>query len=412
MLDLYYQYPRVLKRLRSGALGDEMDHIAARLSEVGYKPASAKIYLGRIARFSGFAARAGYGRAATIDSNLIDRFLRRQRPNARIGARTAISHARQLLPERFLAVCRRKPSDPYGQLLAAYVQYLRQVRGLQPKTCEGLMLVARRLLKWHQQHRRGQTLSTMTGENVLALVHHFLSLHANDYTRSSTTSYIRSFLRFLQWAGLNDQDLARFVPRTPCWRMAHLPPRLAWDDVRRSIDAIDITSSVGVRDRALMLLLATTGLRNKEVRCLEQQDIHWRAGEVLVRRTKSCRDRVVPLLPEAGAALADYMLHARPKIPTARVFLCHTPPVRPLDYSSTVAAIVRRRLEQSGLRLLRAGAHLLRHSLASELVGQHRPIKEVADLLGHQNIDTTAIYVKVALPQLVSVALPFPGAKS
>jgi len=274
------------------------------------------------------------------------------------------------------------------------------------------MLVARRMLKWHQQHRPGQTLSTITGEHVLGLVHHFLSLHANDYTRSSTISYIRSFLRFLQWSGLNDRDLDRFVPRTPCWRMAHLPARLAWEDIRRAIDAIDITSPVGVRDRALMLLLATTGLRNKEVRCLEHQDIRWRAGEVLVRRTKARRDRVVPLLPEAGAALADYMLHARPKISIPRVFMSHVPPVRPLDYSSTVAAIVRRRLEQAGFRLSQAGAHLLRHSLATQLVGQKRPIKEVADLLGHQNIDTTAIYVKVALPQLVSVALPFPGGES
>lgn len=412
MLDLYYQYPKVLGRLRSGALGDEMDRIAARLSEVGYKPGSAKIYLERIARFSRFATRIGYGRAATIDPNVIDRFLSKEKPNARIRARTAIGHARELLPERFRTACRRKPSDPHGQLLAAYEEHLRQVRGLAPKTCEGLMLVARRMLKWHQQHRPGQTLSTMTGEHVLALVHYFLSLHANDYTRASTTSYIRSFLRFLQWSSLNDRDLARFVPRTPCWRMAHLPGQLAWEDIRRAIDAIDITNHVGVRDRALMLLLATTGLRNKEVRCLEQQDIRWRAGEVLVRRTKARRDRMVPLLPEAGAALADYMLHARPKHSTPRVFLSHTPPVRPLDYSGTVAAIVRRRLEQCGLRLSRAGAHLLRHSLATQLVGQKRPIKEVADLLGHQSINTTAIYVKVALPQLVSVALPFPGGAS
>ena len=412
MLDLYYQYPRVLRRLRSGTLGDEMDRIAARLSEVGYKPASAKIYLERIARFSRFATRVGYGRAATIEANIIDRFLRKETASARISARTAIGHARQLLPERFRTVCPRRPSDPHGQLLEDYAEHLRQVRGLQPKTCEGLMLVARRMLKWHQQHRPGQTLSTITGEHVLGLVHHFLSLHANDYTRSSTISYIRSFLRFLQWSGINDRDLDRFVPRTPCWRMAHLPARLAWEDIRRAIDMIDITSPVGVRDRALMLLLATTGLRNKEVRCLEQQDIRWRAGEVLVRRTKARRDRVVPLLPEAGAALADYMLHARPKISIPRVFLSHVPPVRPLDYSSTVAAIVRRRLEQAGFRLSRAGAHLLRHSLATQLVGQKRPIKEVADLLGHQNIDTTAIYVKVALPQLVSVALPFPGGES
>jgi site-specific recombinase XerD len=409
MLETYYQYSRVLRRLRTGALGDKMDAIAAYLSERGYKPASIKIYLERIALFSRFAGRAPTG---TIAHHVIDRFLRsRETASARIGAQTAIAHVLQLLPERFDS---ESPGElsPNDQLVTAYAEHVRQVRGLQPKTCEGLTLNARRVLEWHQQHRPSESLSTMTGKDVLALVHNFLSLHANDYTRSSTTSYIRSFLRFLQWTGLNEQDLARFVPRTPCRRMAHLPARVAWDDVIRTIHAIDVTSPIGLRDRAMLLLLATTGLRSKELRLLELHDIHWRSGEVLVRRTKGRRDRIVPLLPEAGAALADYVLHARPKIASTRVFLCHTPPVRPFDYSGTVARIVRCRLERSGLKLPRAGAHLLRHSLATRLVGQQRPIKEVADLLGHQNIDTTAIYVKVALPQLATVALPFPGGES
>lgn len=86
-----------------------------------------------------------------------------------------------------------------------------------------------------------------------------------------------------------------------------------WDDVRRAIDAISTATPTGVRNRAILLLLATTGLRNKELRSLELRDIRWRAAEVLVRRTKARRDRVVPLLQDAGAALAEYVLHARPR---------------------------------------------------------------------------------------------------
>jgi integrase/recombinase XerD len=147
----------------------------------------------------------------------------------------------------------------------------------------------------------------MTGEHVLAFVEHLLSLSTNEYTGTSTTSYTRTFLRFLRWSDLNSQDLARFVPRTLCWQLAHLPPRLPWEDVSRTIGAIDVTTPSGVRDRALLLLLATTGLRNKVLRSLELQDIHWRAAEVLVRRTKTGRDRLVPLLQEAGEALSDYV---------------------------------------------------------------------------------------------------------
>ena len=132
-----------------------------------------------------------------------------------------------------------------------------------------------------------------------------------------------------------------------------------------------------------------------------------------MRRTKARRNRVVPLLQEAGKAIADYVLHARPKIDSARVFLSHRPPVGPFRTSGAISSIVRSQLERSGIELSRvAGAHLVRHSLATQLVRQRRPINEVADLLGHRSIDTTAIYVKVALPQLADVALPFPGGTS
>jgi len=350
--------------------------------------------------------------ATLIDQVVIDRFVAEYPTETpRISARTAIELARRVAPERF-SVPSAEP-DPHGPLLDTYLDHLRRVRGLEPKTCEGLLLAARRVLAWHDVHVPGQPLALMTSEHVLSVVEHLLALSSNDHTRTSSMSHVRMFLRFLHWSKLNDQDLARSVPRTPCYRLAHLPPRLAWEDVRRAIDAVDVRTPVDVRNRAILLLAATTGLRNKELRSLELQDIHWRKAEVLVRRTKAKRDRVVPLLQESGEALADYVLHARPKSGSQRVFLQHVPPIRPIDDSSIISRIVRSALERGGLALPRvAGAHLLRHSLATQLVRQRRPINEVADLLGHRSIDTTAIYVKVAVPQLADVALPFPGGVS
>jgi integrase len=128
------------------------------------------------------------------------------------------------------------------------------------------------------------------------------------------------------------------------------------------------------------------------------------------RRTKGKRDRVAPLLDETGAALADYILRARPKADSPYVFLSFRPPVGPFKFAASISRIVRRRLQRGGIELGRvAGAHLLRHSLATHLVGRQRPINEVADLLGHRSINTTALYVKVAASQLAEVALPFPG---
>ncbi len=408
MLELYFKYRRVIERFRHGALGNEIDHIAADLSRTGYKRDSAKLYLARIACFSAFATGRGCGKLVPIPFQVVDRYLRGRPTRAiRWAALVAIGHAKRCFPERFAA--RPRAEDPHRPLLDAYLRHLRVIRGLHPKTCEGLLLRARRILVWQREHLPRKPLKDLTAKHVLTMTHEMLSACRSDGARSSTTAYMRSFLRYMHWANLNTRDLSAFVPKTPCWRHAHLPPQLAWEDVRRAIDTIDTTTAAGIRDRAMMLLLATTGLRNRELRQLELEDIRWRSGELVLRHTKGHRDRIVPLLEEAGAALIEYVLRARPQTAERRVFLLHLPPLRPISNSGTVSRIVLTRLQRAGLSIERGGAHLLRHSLATRLVEQRRPIKEVADLLGHRNIDTTSFYVKVAVSQLADVALPFPG---
>lgn len=411
MLDLYFKYRRVIARFRSGALGDEIDRVAVDLSRAGYKHDSAKLYLARIARFSAYATECGCSKSTPIPPQIVDRYLQ-ARPTmaARWAAHGAICFAARCFPARFAA--EPPKDDPDHSLLTAYLQNLRDVRGLQPKTCEGLLLAARRVLDWHRQNLSGAPLSALMAKHVLVMTHDLLSERRSVSARSSTIACMRSFLRYLYWANLNARDLAQFVPKTPCWRQSHLPPRLAWEDVQRAIGAIETTTPSGMRDRAMMMLLATTGMRSRELRALELGDIRWRMGELVLRHTKGHRDRVVPLLDGTGAALAEYVLHARPLTTDRRVFLSHATPVRGFRYSSTISRIVRVRLERAGIPIQRGGAHLLRHSLATRLIEQQRPIKEVADLLGHRNIDTTSFYVKVAIPQLAGVALPFPGGAS
>jgi integrase/recombinase XerD len=409
MLEFYFSYLGVLKRLRSGALGAEMDRIAGNLFSLGYKRGSAKLYLGRIARFSHFAAaHCGSG---PIGEGIVDSYLGTfTTDSSRIAAVSALRHARRVAPERFITSEPSVVDDPDAPLLSSFSDYLSRVRGLEPKSRDGVLLGARRFLHWLHYRHPGQELESLTVQHVLAAVEYRASLSATSGTRTAAISYIRTFLRFLHWAGHHQQDLAPVVPSTPHWRLAHLPPRLSWDDVRRAIDAIGVATPIDLRDRAILLLLATTGIRNGELRALQLQDIDWRAGEVFVRRTKGKRDRVAPLLEETGAALADYILRARPKVDSAYLFLSFTPPVGPLKYAAPVSRIVRKRLRRGGIELGRvAGAHLLRHSLASQLVERRRPINEVADLLGHRSINTTALYVKVAISQLAEVALPFPG---
>lgn len=251
MLELYYKYPRVLRRLRSGGLGGEKDCIAAYLSENGYKHASAKVYFGLLGRFSEYLSPAA--RNMPTDQAVIDKFIKTLPTKApRTLTHAVIELARRVAPERF--VVPQVEPNPHQSLLDAYVDHLRHVRGIAPKTCEGCVLAALRILGWHDAYFPKQPMSHMTGKHVLALMEHLLTLSSNASTRALTASCVRMFLQFLQWSGLNDQDLTRFVPRMPSYRLAHLPPRLAWEDIRRAIDAIDVTTPVGVRNRAVLLL--------------------------------------------------------------------------------------------------------------------------------------------------------------
>jgi integrase/recombinase XerD len=297
-----------------------MDRIAEHFVRHGYKRATAKIYRIRISRFSHFAARCCG--STPISQEVIDRYLRTVATKAaRAAVVSALEQAQKVARQRFIISVPDVLDDPDAPVLVSYSDYFRRVRGLEPKSYEGILLGARRFLIWFRHHQPGKNLETITAERVLAAVEDRLSHSASAATRASATSHIRTFLRFLHWAGHHNQDLARVVPRTPHWRLAHLPPRLAWDDIRRAIDLIGVATRVDLRDQALLLLLATTGIRNGEIRVLQLQDIDWRAGEVLVRRTKGKRDRVAPLLEETGAALPDYILHARPKFDSPYLFL-------------------------------------------------------------------------------------------
>jgi site-specific recombinase XerD len=411
MLNHYFKYPGVLRCMRLGPLSAEIDRVADDLQRAGYAYLSAKRYLSLIASFSRYALQSGCVQVKAVDHALVERFLRGPSLSRSFAtaARSALGHVLHHLGRHARAVRLSASERRDAVLLSRFDTYLRDVRGLEAKSREGLLCAARRTIGWYRHTRPHQPLARLSAQDVLAYAHYATHRSTADRTRSAEMSHLRNFLRYLHWSAICRENLSRYVPRVPIWRMAGIPDYLPWDDVHRVIDSIDVSDPVGKRDRALLTLVATTGMRNAELRRLELGDIRWREGEVHLRRTKNRRDRVVPLLTEAGGALSDYLLHGRPQTPERRIFLCHRPPVRPFRTSGTVSSIVRRRLARLGIRPVRAGTHLLRHSLATQMVQQERPVKEVADLLGHQHIDTTAVYVKVALPQLAMVALPFPG---
>jgi site-specific recombinase XerD len=219
---------------------------------------------------------------------------------------------------------------------------------------------------------------------------------------------LRSFLRYLRQRGQIATDLAGAVPAIACWSLSGLPKFLPADQVKQVLACCDRTTPVGKRNYAILLLLARLGLRAGEIVALALDDIDWENGDILVRG-KGQRLARLPLPSDVGEALVEYLRDVRPAGRTRRLFLRIRAPLRGLASSVSVDCIVARALKRAGLAPPLKGAHLLRHSLATDLLRQGASLAEIGQLLRHSQPNTTQIYAKVDIEALRGIAVAWPA---
>lgn len=199
--------------------------------------------------------------------------------------------------------------------------------------------------------------------------------------------------------------LAEAVPPVAGWRETGIPKTIGRAEVERLLAGCDRSRIDGVRDFAILILLARLGLRSVEVARLGLDDLDWRTGEIVVRGKARRQDRL-PLPADVGEALTAY-LSLRGRQETRRVFLTLRAPRRPIR-ADLVGDVVQRACRRAGVG--HVGAHRLRHTLASELLREGASLLEISQVLRHRDLATTAIYAKVDLGRLRQVARPWPGA--
>jgi site-specific recombinase XerD len=219
---------------------------------------------------------------------------------------------------------------------------------------------------------------------------------------------MRSFLRYLFMRGEITRDLASGVPAVSMRQRDQVPRFISADGVRRVLGACDRRSSTGRRDYAVLLLLARLGLRASDVVRMTLDDLDWDAGELSVCGKGVRRDRF-PIPVDVGGALTEYLRRDRPRCGSRRVFITSTAPLHGFSGPSTVSTIVKSAIVRSGVSAPTKGAHLLRHSLATDLIRRGASLEEIGDLLRHRSPNTTLLYAKVDLASLRDVARPWPG---
>jgi site-specific recombinase XerD len=408
VINQLFTFSSTIERLRQGPLNEHLDAYAVAVAEQGYTHDSIRQQIVVIADFSRWLKQKHIAVEA-LNSEVVDRFLRPRRRQhlIRRGEPKTLERLLAMLCQK--GVVKRHPQpvadNARARIINEFRCYLLQERGLSPATLLNYLPVAEQFLA-ERFHSTVPNFAMIRATHVTG----FILRHARQLSpvrAGLMVTALRSFLRYLRHRGVIATDLAACVPTVPKWSLSTLPRFLPAATVERILKRCDRTTSVGRRNHAILLLLARLGVRAGEVVGLSLDDIDWNTGQISIRG-KGGKSAQLPLANDVGSALAAYLRHDRPHSATRNVFLRHRAPLVGLGNSSTVSSLVRRALKHAGVESRHTGAHVLRHSLATSLLRQGGSLDEIGELLRHQSPNTTAIYAKVDVTALHTLALPWP----
>ncbi|WP_343221457.1 tyrosine-type recombinase/integrase [Mesorhizobium silamurunense] len=303
-----------------------------------------------------------------------------------------------------VAPLREDTSRAHDDQVLAFQTWLRRHRGISERTiCRHGRMVMRLL------PALGRDPKLYDAGLIRQVILYEAQRSSRAYLKTMTMA-LRGYLKYLSARGLCQPGLDQAIPAVP-WRLSALPRYISTAEVDRVIASCDVTTPRGIRDRAILLLLARLGLRAGDVRDMRLDDINWREGTLRVRG-KGRREIRLPLPQAAGDAIIDYLQEARPDAACEQIFLRTAAPHQPLA-SSSVSSMVRLALERAGINDAPSrGTNLLRHSAATGMLRAGATLDTIGTVLRHRSVDTTAHYAKVDINMLLHIAQPWPGSAS
>lgn len=395
---------RILGNPIGCVLRQYVDHLVAR----GHRPDAIHQYVFAAEHFGRWLGRKSITYAA------VDRFIASHLPGC-VCEKPAVRyiHTVRAALNRLLEmreVARPDPAVPLavGRLLRGYEDHLRGVCGLADSTTRYRLRYAHELLDQLEVCRVSELKGWAPSQiaEYVAVAGRRCKPSSGQVLASAT----RSFLRFLLLRGLIRRDLADSVPSFANWRLATLPAVVDRGELEKLLDATDTTTFVGMRDRGVLLCMMDLGLRASDVAAITIDGFDSTTDILRVDHPKERRVAELPMTKRLAHALDQYLHRGRPPCPARQLFVTHRAPIgRPLTPIG-ILGVVTRCAARAGLGESVRGTHVIRHSVASSLINAGASIKQIADLLGHRSIDTTAIYAKVDLRSLARVAMPWPVA--
>lgn len=418
-IEHFFRRRDALRRLQGNILSADLGYFTIYLSNRGHTPKTINLYVRAVAHFGRWLEKRRAGPAVVTDRT-VSLFLSKHLPKCHCippgirspkETRTALHHFLDALRKNGRIPFPHPPKPtPIDRELTEFKTYLSTTCGLAEATILYRLRYVREFLLAIYGNGSVKPMD-LTPHDIVD----FVSKRAVHYTPGSTKvlgSSVRCYLWFLCLLGKCQRDLSNAVPTVPIWKKSHIPQTLSNKQLDAFLSSFNRATSTGSRDYAICLCLSELGLRTSEVAGLRLDDINWREGTVQVPVTKTRRSRLLPLPKKLGQAIVHYIRNGRPESKDRHIFLRR---VAPKDYPA------RCRIVQNAVRLARLRAavtggrlspHTFRHTLASRMHEKGATFKEIADILGHQQIDTVSIYAKVNIEQLSNVVLPWPEVQS
>jgi site-specific recombinase XerD len=409
MFDQLFQKPRVLARYRDGPLAEERrrylvhcaeQHMArTTLREIAtYTLAITKAL--RLAERPGELITRGEIKAAA------DCWARRRSPQRSLQTVSTAWRLFTRFATRWLAFLGRlqpviTASQPYAERVTAFADFMRQQRGLSPRTIEINCRTVREFLA--QFGEAGLRLDTLTIPQVDDIVAR--QIREGSYARVTVRGYVyrlRAFFRYAEACAWCRPGVAVAILAPRVFRDESIPVGPSWDDVKRLLAATQGDRPADIRARAALMLLSVYGLRAGEVVGLRLEDLDWEREVLTVQFGKRQRPRIYPLCRAVGDAVLRYLREVRPRSARREIFLNLRAPFGPMS-CCLLGHLVRQRLRALGVTLPHYGPHALRHACATHLLEQGLSLKEIGDHLGHADPETTRLYAKVDRARLRAV---------
>lgn len=314
--------------------------------------------------------------------------------------------------ERFLQHHRLMAVDPTPSPststvhLDSYCAYLQSVRGFSSSTIHHHRQTVAEFLRYLGFDKSPRVLSSITQHRLEGFVKK-MAHRVNRATLQHVVAELRGYLRFLSTTHQSSSGLDIQIDTPRVYRLEQLPRSLPWSTVVTLLNSINRTTPMGQRDYAMLYLIATYGLRSCEIVSLRLEDIDWRRRVIRIPQTKTRNLLELPLTPNAGAVLVDYLKNAKRPNGYRELFLRMRAPIGILK-PTAVAEAFQAWSKHSGLAIPFNGAHCLRHSYAVHLLREGTPLKFIGDLLGHRSAESTAAYIRLSVEDLRDVGLSVP----